>query len=143
MATLSIAMLYRFTHALANIYGFIAFGGFVALFLIAFAFTVLYPIVPIILIMIAPFAAVAAVGGSRLLRVAERFFARRKLASAHCPHCDGACAASTSIDAEADSIVPVSVLVCSRCARAFIASGRVLPISIQASSTSSSDHCAD
>ncbi len=138
-------MLYRFTHALAEMYGFVAFGCFVALFLIAFAFTVLYPIVPIVLIMLAPFAAVVAVGGSRLLRVIEQYLARRKLGAGDCPYCGGKCEPHEQVDTESDDERPVPALSCTHCNRAYIGSGpgsgRLLRAAVQ--SSSSSVDCVD
>ncbi len=135
-------MLYRFFRSLAELYGVVALAAFIALFFVAFAFTVLYPIVPIVLIMLAPFAAVAAVGGSRLLRMAERFFARKKLAIACCPQCEGALAERQLVDPESDDHAQVNCLVCAHCQRAFILSGRCFPLTVHTAS-SSPDHCAD
>ena len=135
-------MLYRFFRGLVELYGAVALAAFIALFFIAFAFTVLYPIVPIVLIMVAPFAAVTAVGGSRLLRMVERFFARKKLAMARCPQCEGGLEERQLLDPESDDHAEATCLVCEQCQRAFIVSGRCFPLKVQTAS-SSPDQFAD
>lgn len=80
-------MLYRFARAFNELYGVTVFALFVAAFLVAFAFTLIYPIVPIVLLFVSIFAVVAFTGLNRLLRSVERGLARRGLDRGRCPAC--------------------------------------------------------
>lgn len=85
-------MLYRFARAFNELYGVTVFALFVAAFLVAFAFTLIYPIVPIVLLFLSIFAVVAFTGLNRILRAIERALARRGLSRGVCPACRSALA---------------------------------------------------
>lgn len=108
-------MLYRFFRGLNEIYGVTVLFCFIAAFFIAFAFTVIYPLVPIILIISSIFLVVAARTVFLVLRRVERSLATRALGRGACPACSTAC--------DAIRVGDRRVLECPGCRRAFAESG--------------------
>jgi hypothetical protein len=84
-------MVYRFLRGFNEIYPLAALFGFMAAFFVAFAFTVIYPLVPIVLMISSIFVVV----GVRLvylgMRWLERSVARGALAKGKCPACKTTC----------------------------------------------------
>jgi hypothetical protein len=80
-------MLYRFLRGLNEIYGVTVLFCFVAAFFIAFAFTLIYPIVPLLMLMASIFLVVLARGAFIVMRAAERRVARTGIARGTCPAC--------------------------------------------------------
>ena len=110
-------MLYRFVRGFNELYGITVFALFVGAFLVAFAFTLVYPIVPIVLLFVSIFAVVGFTGLNRLLRAIERGLARRGLERGCCPACRS-------------TLVPIDLpgeagLDCSGCARIFRPGGEL------------------
>jgi hypothetical protein len=110
-------MLYRFARAFNELYGITVFALFVMAFLVAFAFTLVYPIVPIVLLFTSIFAVVFFTGLNRLLRAVERRLARRGLERGTCPACR-------------EPLAPVDLpdgpgLDCTGCARIFRPGGEL------------------
>lgn len=84
-------MLYRFVRGFNEIYGVTMLFAFVAAFFVAFAFTLVFPIVPIVMIVLSPFLVVLARGGMIVLRAIEGALAREALRQSRCPACGAAC----------------------------------------------------
>lgn len=84
-------MLYRILRGINEIYGVTVLFLFIGAFFVAFAFTVIYPLVPIVLLISSIFFVV----GFRLvflaLRGAERRVARSALGRGGCPACSARC----------------------------------------------------
>ncbi len=80
-------MLYRIARAVAEAFKFVAFGGFIVAFFTAFAFVFIMPIVPLFLIISAPFVLVLCWITSDVLGAAEQGIARRALRARRCPAC--------------------------------------------------------
>lgn len=80
-------MLYRFVRGLNEIYGVTVMFGFIAAFFIAFAFTLIYPIVPLVMLISSIFLVVIARGVFLVLRRIERGFAKASLGQGNCPAC--------------------------------------------------------
>jgi hypothetical protein len=110
-------MLYRFFRAVAELFPFVCFALFTAAFFTAFAFTVIYPIVPLLLLIVSIFALVLCVATSRVLRFFERTAALRRLRRDACP----ACAAALQRYRVAES----DVAECTDCGRVFDADGSI------------------
>ncbi|MBL9121126.1 MAG: zf-TFIIB domain-containing protein [Phycisphaerae bacterium] len=81
-------MLYRIARAVAEAFKFVAFGGFVVAFFVAFAFVFILPVVPLFLIISAPFVLVLCWIASDLLGALEQAIARRSLRRGKCPACE-------------------------------------------------------
>lgn len=84
-------MLYRFVRGLNEIYGVTVLFMFIAAFFIAFAFTLIYPIVPIILLFSSIFLVVILRSAFVAMRAAERGIARASLGRGVCPACATGC----------------------------------------------------
>jgi hypothetical protein len=80
-------MLYRIARAVAEAFKFVALGGFIVAFFTAFAFVFILPIVPLFLIISAPFVLVLCWLTSDILSNLEQFLARRALRGDRCPAC--------------------------------------------------------
>jgi hypothetical protein len=80
-------MLYRIARSIAEGFKFVAFGGFVVAFFIALAFVFILPIVPLFLIISAPFALVGCWLASDLLSAVEQALGRRGVRRGICPAC--------------------------------------------------------
>ncbi len=80
-------MLYRIARAVAEAFKFVAFGGFIVAFFTAFAFVFILPIVPLFLIISAPFVLVLCWITSDILSNVEKYLARRALRADRCPAC--------------------------------------------------------
>ncbi len=86
-------MLYRFIRGLNEIYGVTVMFCFIAAFFIAFAFTLIYPIVPLVMLISSIFLVVIARGVFLILRWIERGVAKSALGRGNCPAC------ATKVDA--------------------------------------------
>lgn len=84
-------MLYRFLRGFNEIYPVTVLFAFIAAFFVAFAFTVIYPLVPIILIISSVFLVVIARVVFLVMRRFERGVARSSLRNGKCPACAAAC----------------------------------------------------
>jgi hypothetical protein len=84
-------MLYRFLRGLNEIYPQLWLAIFIGLAAIAMAFTVIYPLVPIVLIISSVFLVVAVRLVYLALRWAECRLALGSLASGRCPACKTMC----------------------------------------------------
>lgn len=80
-------MLYRFIRGLNEIYGVTVLFCFIAAFFVAFAFTVIYPIVPLVMLISSIFLVVAARAAFVVMRAVERSIARGGIARGACPAC--------------------------------------------------------
>jgi len=80
-------MLYRFFRGLNEIYGVTVMFCFIAAFFVAFAFTLIYPIVPLVMLISSIFLVVIARGVFLVLRGAERRFAKSGIQRGTCPAC--------------------------------------------------------
>jgi hypothetical protein len=109
------SMLYRILRGINEIYGVTVLFLFIGAFFVAFAFTVIYPLVPIVLLISSIFFVV----GFRLvflaLRGAERSVARSALANGACPACRTRC--------DAIRIGERRVQECPGCRRVFAENG--------------------
>jgi hypothetical protein len=81
-------MLYRFLRGLNEIYGVTVLFCFIGAFFIAFAFTLIYPIVPLLMLISSIFLVVIARGAFMVMRHVECTVARRGIARGACPACD-------------------------------------------------------
>lgn len=108
-------MLYRIARAVAEAFKFVAFGGFIAAFFTAFAFVFILPIVPLFLIISAPFVLVLCWITSDLLSATEQALARRALRANRCPACH--------TPVETFRIGKDEVRECAECRRVFLADG--------------------
>ncbi|MFM7133298.1 MAG: hypothetical protein ACKO0W_03170 [Planctomycetota bacterium] len=108
-------MLYRFVRGLNEIYGVTVLFMFIAAFFIAFAFTLIYPIVPIILLFSSIFLVVILRGAFILMRATERGLARSALARGACPACATRC--------DEMRVGEETVQECPGCRRVFAANG--------------------
>lgn len=124
-------MLYRFVRGFNEIYSVTMLFAFVAAFFVAFAFTVVLPIVPIVMIVLSPFLVVLARGGMIALRALEGALAREALRGGRCPACGGACDRVRIEPAEGDAgLAGQSGVVheCPDCRRVFTDEGKVYEI---------------
>ena len=87
-ATTLSAMLYRFLRGLNEIYGVTVLFCFIGAFFIAFLFTLIYPIVPLLMLISSIFLVVIARGAFMVMRHVECTVARRGIARGACPACD-------------------------------------------------------
>jgi hypothetical protein len=81
-------MLYRFLRGLNEIYGVTVLFCFIGAFFIAFLFTLIYPIVPLLMLISSIFLVVIARGAFMVMRHVECTVARRGIARGACPACD-------------------------------------------------------
>lgn len=86
-------MLYRFLRGLNEIYGVTVLFCFIAAFFVAFAFTLIYPIVPLVMLISSIFLVVIARVVFLVLRRMERGVALSGIRQGTCPAC------STKFDA--------------------------------------------
>ncbi len=115
VANYSPYMIYRILRAINDVYGTVALFGFIAAFFIALAFTVIYPLVPILLIFSSIFLVVAVRLGYLALHAAERAVARRSLHRGVCPWCAGIC--------HARQVTDKTVHACSGCSARYCSTG--------------------
>lgn len=108
-------MLYRIFRGINEVYPAIWLGIFILLAIVAFAFTVIYPIVPIVLVISSVFLVVGVRCGYLGLKWIELTLAREALGAGNCPACRSAC--------DALRIGPRRVLECQGCRRAFEENG--------------------
>jgi hypothetical protein len=80
-------MLYRFLRGLNEIYGVTVLFCFIAAFFVAFAFTLIYPIVPLLMLISSIFLVVLARGVFLVLRGLERRTAIAGIRRGSCPAC--------------------------------------------------------
>ncbi|MEY3142369.1 MAG: hypothetical protein RLY21_862 [Planctomycetota bacterium] len=80
-------MLYRFLRGLNEIYGVTVLFCFIAAFFVAFAFTLIYPIVPLVMLISSIFLVVIARGVFLTLRWLERRVATAGIRKGECPAC--------------------------------------------------------
>lgn len=80
-------MLYRFARGINEVYGVTVLFCFIAAFFIAFAFTLIYPIVPLVMLISSIFLVVAARGAFVVMRALERRLARSGIERGSCPAC--------------------------------------------------------
>lgn len=80
-------MLYRFLRGLNEIYGVTVLFCFIAAFFVAFAFTLIYPIVPLVMLISSIFLVVIARGVFLVLRRIERGVALSGIRRGSCPAC--------------------------------------------------------
>jgi hypothetical protein len=110
-------MIYRIARAVAEAFKFIAFGGFILAFFVAFAFVFILPIVPLFLIIASPFVLVLCWLASDILSATEHALARRAIRRGACPACSSAMERLT-VDGE-------SISECPECSRIFAADGDI------------------
>ncbi len=108
-------MFYRVLRNVNEIYGVVALFAFIAAFFIALAFTVIYPMVPILLVFSSIFLVVGARLGYLALRAGERALARREIARGLCPDCGESC--------ESRVVSGQSLSECSVCSMRFTPQG--------------------
>jgi hypothetical protein len=108
-------MLYRILRGITEVYPAVWLGIFMLLAVIAFAFTVIYPLVPIVLVISSVFLVVAVRCGYLALKWIEHRLAREALVAGACPACRTAC--------DALRIGSRRVLECPGCRRAFEENG--------------------
>lgn len=108
-------MLYRIFRGINEVYPTVWLGIFMLLAIVAFAFTVIYPIVPIVLVISSVFLVVGVRCGYLGLKWIEHKLAREALAGGSCPACRAEC--------DALRIGARRVLECQGCRRAFEESG--------------------
>ncbi|MEY4119568.1 MAG: hypothetical protein RLZZ116_2896 [Planctomycetota bacterium] len=108
-------MLYRIFRGINEVYPAVWLGIFMLLAIVAFAFTVIYPIVPIVLVISSVFLVVGVRCGYLALKWIEHKLAREALAGGNCPACRADC--------DALRIGSRRVLECQGCRRAFEENG--------------------
>lgn len=80
-------MLYRILRGITEIYGRVWLFIFIGMFFVALAFTVIYPLVPIVMIISSVFLVVFVRCGYLGLKWAECGLAREALGAGNCPAC--------------------------------------------------------
>lgn len=108
-------MLYRFLRGINEIYPKACLLLFIGLFLVAFTFTMVYPLVPIVLIISSVYLVVVVRCGYLALKWAELKVARNKLAQGMCPACGVRC--------DKRQVAERSVHDCPGCRRGFTDTG--------------------
>ena len=108
-------MLYRVFRGITEVYPTVWLGIFMLLAVVAFAFTVIYPVVPIVLVISSVFLVVAVRCGYLALKWCELRVARASLGQGLCPACRAPC--------DALRVGSRRVLECPGCRRAFEADG--------------------
>ena len=108
-------MRYRLITGLIEIYGVSILFCFIAAFFIAFAFTVIYPLVPIVLIIGSVFMVIFARVGFLAMRATQHRLARTALGKGVCPQC--------AARSDARMVGESRVFKCSGCAREFAHTG--------------------
>jgi len=84
-------MLYRILRGITQIYAPVWFAIFLLLAAIAFVFTMIYPLVPIVLLISSVFLVVAVRCGYLGLKWIELWLAREALGEGRCPACSTKC----------------------------------------------------
>lgn len=110
-------MIYRILRGITEVYGVTWLVIFIAMFFVAFAFTVIYPLVPIVMIISSVFLVVFVRCGYLGLKWAELKVARGALGTDSCPACRAAC--------DALRVGERRVLECPGCRRVFEESGEI------------------
>lgn len=110
-------MIYRILRGITEVYGVTWLVIFIAMFFVAFAFTVIYPLVPIVMIISSVFLVVFVRCGYLGLKWAELKVARAALGTGRCPACRAAC--------DALRVGEHRVLECPGCRRVFEESGEI------------------
>ena len=110
-------MPYRIARAIAESFKLIAFGGFVAMFFVAFTFVFILPIVPLFLIIAAPFVLVVSWIASDILSAVEQALARAGIRRGRC----AACGADLVAERSGEQVTHG----CSGCGRVFDADGDI------------------
>jgi hypothetical protein len=108
-------MLYRFLRGINEIYPKACLLLFIGLFLVAFAFTMVYPLVPIVLIISSVYLVVVVRCGYLALKWAELKVARNALVQGRCPACGVRC--------DKRQVAERSVHDCPGCRRGFTDTG--------------------
>jgi hypothetical protein len=108
-------MLYRFVRGFNEIYGVTVLFLFIGAFFVAFACTLIYPLIPIVMLISSIFLVVIARVAFVALRGVERRLARRALVAGRCPACATAC--------DAILLGERRVQECPGCRRVFVESG--------------------
>jgi hypothetical protein len=108
-------MLYRLLRGFNEIYPIAVLFAFIAAFFVAFAFTVIYPLVPIILIISSVFLVVIARVTFLVMRGFERRLALAALRNDRCPACSTGC--------DAVRVGERRVLECPGCRRCYAEDG--------------------
>ncbi|MFM7050520.1 MAG: hypothetical protein ACKOYN_00095 [Planctomycetota bacterium] len=108
-------MLYRFLRGFNEIYGVTVLFLFIGAFFVAFAFTLVYPLVPIVMLISSIFLVVGFRVFGLLCRKAEHAVARASVGRGMCPAC--------SVSCDALEVGAQRVHECPSCRRAFVASG--------------------
>ena len=110
-------MIYRILRGITEVYGVTWLVIFIAMFFVAFAFTVIYPLVPIVMIISSVFLVVFVRCGYLGLKWAELKVARTALRTDSCPACRTAC--------DALRVGERRVLECPGCRRVFEETGEI------------------
>ena len=84
-------MLYRFVRGFNEIYGVTVLFLFIGAFFVAFACTLIYPLIPIVMLISSIFLVVIARVTFVVLRSIEERIARGALSAGRCPACRTAC----------------------------------------------------
>ncbi len=108
-------MRYRLLTGLIEIYGVSVLFCFIAAFFVALAFTVIYPLVPIVLIIGSVFMVIFARVGFLAMRATQQRLARTALNKGRCPQCSASC--------DAHTVGESCVFKCSECKREFAHTG--------------------
>ncbi|MCE2882614.1 MAG: hypothetical protein LW636_09710 [Planctomycetaceae bacterium] len=108
-------MLYRFMRGFNEIYGVTVLFLFIGAFFVAFAFTLVYPLVPIVMLISSIFFVVGFRVFGLVCRGIERSLAREALGRGNCPACRTAC--------DVLEVGAQRVHECPSCRRAFAATG--------------------
>ena len=110
-------MLYRIFRGITEIYGRVWLFIFIGMFFVALAFTVIYPLVPIVMIISSVFLVVIVRCGYLTLKWAECGLAREALGAGNCPACRA--------KADAECVGEERVHECPGCRRVYDAKGDV------------------
>jgi hypothetical protein len=110
-------MIYRILRGITEIYGITWLVIFIAMFFVAFAFTVIYPLVPIVMIISSVLLVVGVRCGYLALKWSELRVARGALAGGTCPACRTAC--------DALRVGERRIQECPGCRRVFEESGEI------------------
>lgn len=129
-------MLYRILRGVTEIYGVTWLAIFILMFFVAFAFTLIYPLVPIVMIISSVFLVVLVRCGYLGLKWGELAVARGALGSGACPACSTRC--------DALRVGEQRVLECPACRRVFEDSGEIYtPASSESAPAASFDIGSD
>lgn len=108
-------MLYRFVRGFNEIYGVTVLFLFIGAFFVAFACTLIYPLIPIVMLISSIFLVVIARVTFVVLRALEERIARAALSAGRCPACGTSC--------DAVRVGERRVHECPGCRRVFAESG--------------------